>query len=648
MKLTAKLAYSQVTQNRGRSAMTILGIALSSAMLTAVCGFAASAKLMIDAALGYEYDNAMYNSALITLGGVLGAIIITASVVVVSNAFRVSAGARTRQFGILKSAGATKKQIAQTVLYEGVFLSAAGIPAGIAAGLLIELLGTSVIAGLLRSLTAGDLLAAEMSFPFAAPLWMFALAIVTSFGTALLSAWLPARKAARIPAMDAIRGAGEIKIKARQIRTGRLIARLFGFEGTLAAKALKRSRRGFRATVVSLTISIVLVMVAGSVGAHMGKLTNLAFPNVSAAALGQWWSSARITYGEDGVADSPEYVTMSAETAQKITDRLREYPGAAIFGAGSSTTAEERVPLPREALSDKMYESVGRYIQTDDGAYAPNVSRVSVDAAAYAALCETAGAPLGSSILVNLRRETTNGKRAEYAPYNFDVLRESEFGAALGGELRGADVPNELFSVATGNLAIIVPASDTVSYLWFADVADSAGFAAFAKPIIEELTPRGETEDGVWTDCVDIAAAARQVKYMVSTIMFFVYGFVGMLALIAVTSVISTISTNIRFRAREFAVLQSVGMTSGGMKKMLNLESVLCAARSLLFGLPLGAAGAYAVYRALGLAAETGFAFPWLPALLCVLGVFAITWAVMMFSARRLRGGSLVETIRGE
>jgi putative ABC transport system permease protein len=156
MKLTAKLALSQIKTNRNRSVMTLLGIGLSSAMLTAVCGFVASAKATIDKVLGYDYGNADYNFTLVAMGAVLGAIIIVASVIVVSNAFRVSAGERTRQFGILKSVGATKRQIAVTVLYEGILLSVIGIPIGIAVGLLIELLGTSIITNLLNSLSSGD------------------------------------------------------------------------------------------------------------------------------------------------------------------------------------------------------------------------------------------------------------------------------------------------------------------------------------------------------------------------------------------------------------------------------------------------------------------------------------------------------------
>jgi putative ABC transport system permease protein len=135
---------------------------------------------------------------------------------------------------------------------------------------------------------------------------------------------------------------------------------------------------------------------------------------------------------------------------------------------------------------------------------------------------------------------------------------------------------------------------------------------------------------------------------MVKVIMFFVYGFVGMLTLIALTNVISTISANVRARSGEFAVLESVGMTKRGLWRMLNLESILCSVRSLLFGVPLGIVGAYAAYRAMGLQAEVVFSFPWLAVCECALGVFVITWVTMRYAANRLRGGSIVDAIRAE
>ena len=148
--------------------------------------------------------------------------------------------------------------------------------------------------------------------------------------------------------------------------------------------------------------------------------------------------------------------------------------------------------------------------------------------------------------------------------------------------------------------------------------------------------------------CCSFQAELEAMQSISRLIMVFIYGFVAMLTLIGLTNVISTISTNVRSRSREFAILRSVGMTDGGLFRMLNLESILGSAKSILWGVPLGIAGSYLVYLALELPAEYAYAIPWLSVLQCVIAVFIITWIVMRYSASRLRSGSIVERIRAD
>ncbi|MDR2655505.1 MAG: ABC transporter permease [Oscillospiraceae bacterium] len=633
MKLTAKLALAQIKISRNRSVMTLLGIALSSAMLTAVCGFVASAKEVIDKAVGYNYRSGAHNSALISLGMILGAVIVTASVIVVSNAFRISAGERASQFGILKSVGATKRQIASSVLYEGVFLSIIGIPAGIIIGLFVEFVGMSVVTGFLNNMVSDGALninsEAFLQVSFVTPPIMFVVAIAISFGTVLLSAWLPARKAAKIPAIDAIRSAGEVKISRRKVKTSKLTQQIFGFEGTLASKSLKRSSRSFRATVLSLTISIILLIAAGSLGALMNSTTNLIYPNIDADAVTNWNSNSLGDYGEQ------DYFTMDKATADEISARLAGFENTEIFGVGGVT---------------------GYAVTLPDGTVQAGVL-LNVDPEHYQRLCKTAGVPAGSSLLINLRRDSASGRKREYSPYDFGSLKGREISFArpgyetvnvpLDGELTSGEVPNEIMFRLESEFALIVPDSVSSDYSWYAKTGDVAAFKEFCEKTLEELAPKSADGIGVSAEVVDIARMMRQMKNLINTIMFFVYGFAGMLALIAVISVVSTISTNIRSRAREFAVLESVGMTKGGIKKMLNLESILCSVRSLIFGLPLGVLASYGLYQSMGIVIGLPFRFPWAPVLECIFGVFIITFITMRFSVKRLKSGSLIETIRG-
>lgn len=637
MNLTAKLALSQIKINRNRSIMTLIGIVLSSAMLTAVCGFVASAKSTFDKAFAYDYSNENYNVTLAAIGAILGAIIITASVIVVSNAFRVSAAERTRQFGLLKSVGATRKQIASSVLYEGVFLCLIGIPAGIAAGLVIDLISTSIITNLLKSLSEGGTLHVDseefLTISFVVTPVMFVVAIVTSFITVLISAWFPARKAAKISAIDAIRSTGEVKLKKKSVSTSKLTQKFFGFEGVLAEKSLKRSRRNFRATIISLTISIVLIIISGSFSTLMKKTTELAFPNIDAAVEAFWASDIKTGEGENAAV---EYVSLDAKTAKVITEKLQSYDNAELYGVGG----------------------VNRYSVVLSKGTKVTGSLLTVDEAHYERMCKSAKVPLGSALLVNLRRETVDGKKTEYIPHDFSeyagksltftLAGHEPIEVTINGELTGKDVDNELFLMDMSDLTVIVPECDSAVYNWFVKVDDLEGFNQYANQVLKDFAPEQKGEILVTADSISIADVVNQMNDLVNTIMFFVYGFVGMLTLIAVTNVISTIYTNVSSRSREFAILESAGMTKAGIRKMLNLESVLCSARSLIIGIPIGIIGAYALYRAMGFSLDLPFEFPAIYVARCVLGVFVITWVTMQYSASKLKDRSIIETIRRE
>ena len=83
-------------------------------------------------------------------------------------------------------------------------------------------------------------------------------AVAVSIITILISAYIPARKAAKTPVMDCIRQTNEIKVEAKAVRISRMTRRICGLEGTLALKNFKRNKKRYRSIVLSLALSIVL------------------------------------------------------------------------------------------------------------------------------------------------------------------------------------------------------------------------------------------------------------------------------------------------------------------------------------------------------------------------------------------------------
>ena len=662
MKLIAQLAYSQLKVNRSRTILTLIGIMLSTALITAVCSFVASGNAFASGLYGGEYSDATGTSdaILIVPAIILGAIIVLMSIVVVSNVFSVSAGERTAQFGILKSVGATKKQITEVIMYESIFLSAVGIPLGLACGLLLAYAGVGVanhLLGEINSLVNMMIHELIIVIDFVVAWQALALAAVVSFLTVLLSAWLPARKAAKITAIDSIRRMGEVVVSANQLHTSPVTERLFGFEGTLAAKNMKRSKRNFRASVTSLTVGIVLFITISFVSEQVGQIEESIFPEIDSTVMVDYVSVREYAVNENTGKEEPVILNpISSETGEAITRRLREYGDTAVIGLGDEMETY-RALVPREMISQQMLAV--SFDGIEQQVYETSAEIITVDSENYAKLCEKAGVPIGSNILLNYYDYNDNGKMVPIVPFDGKTqgLRYQKADGSLTdmpihGVLAKTDLPGEFFGPGTNVVRVIVPQGETRGYTWYSAPADIDGYMAYANEIMRESFSRDPDsrymESGFTTRVFKTQDYMRVMNIAIVLISVFVYCFVALLVLIGLTNVIITMSTNVRIRAKEFAVLQSVGMTAEGLKRMLNLESIMCSAKALIIGLPLAFALTIIINFSIRQMLPVAYHLPWTSAAWCVIAVFAITWITMRYSASMLRGKNIVETIRSE
>jgi len=631
-------------------------------MITAVYGFAASGLATMQELAGGEMRD-VYYATVTGIGAVMSAVIITASVIVISNSFRVSAGERLSQFGMLKSVGATKRQIASIIMHEGLFLSLVGIPLGVAIGLLVQFIGIQISTHFIE--TVRHVTDAVPLFNFVLAWQGILLAVVVGLGTVLLSAWLPARKAANIPAINAIRKVGDVTVSRKQAKASWFVRTFFGFAGALASKSLKRSRRNFRASVVSLSVSIILFVAASSFGTHLNHMAGVVLHLTDADVMGYYMSAMRFVAVDDDRHLS--YYAIDNELAEQITARLREFPGASVIGAGTNVSSFRvtSTAVPIDMLTAAMRDRYNPYGTRDFVNL--NISLVTVDAATYDRLLQLAGVPDGANILINYYRAVIDERWSEFTPFIFagqtitmhgqipstfqalvgENLEETYIEIPLHGELRYEQIPREVLHTARNGLVIVVPELAAKTYNWYVQTRDANAFTAFMHEVFDDMLPRTDSDLTPRISVINLQAAQAGDRAIVRLVMVFTYGFVGMLTLIGLTNVISTISTNVRSRAREFAILQSVGMTGGGLNKMLNLESILCSAKSLLVGLPLGVLTSYFIHVAILQSVDFRFQFPLAALGYSVLAVFVITWATMRYAAARLRGNNIVDTIRG-
>ena len=683
MKLTARLALSQLKVNKRRTIWTFTSIMLTSAMLATIYGLGfGSGMAWIDGMIPDGDLSVTFDAFIIGLAIVMSMFILSIAVIVISNAFRVSAGERSAQFGILKSVGATNKQIMQTVIYEGIYLTIIAVPAGLLLGMLAQFVSVSLINHLIEPLLSLEQqISGESLFQF---VWSW-LSVVTSVGvsvlTVFLSAWLPARKVAHIPAIKIIRGMGEVQIKNKKVRGGKVVQKAFGFEGTLARKFLKRSKRNFRATVIALSFSIAIFIVAGGFLEQMNDFKELQWSNIDAnVSLSVGFESDRevdceeITEGkgystssyEDGAWVETCFIPGDVAELEKSMDEFRALheslrgvlnEGDKLVGLGRTyslghSRTRYQTQLPMSALADEMTMILqeGDSFQGEEF-YEFEVELIVVDDAFAKQLANMAGVEVGSNILINQGISTLqDGRLMEHEIIDFTgqtltvstADEASTIEVELHGQMTPEQMPAELGNGWFRQLRVIVPEAAMMGMSWWIQTEDSAAVAEESKALLLEWLDGSDSY--VRVDDLELMEAIEgNIRGLVT---LFVFAFVGMLIAIGLTNVVSTISENVKARAKEFAVLQSVGMTSGGIKRMLGLESVFSSLKALLIGVPLGILGSYGTFRTVGTLGKFSFKIPWLWVVSSIVGVFLITWLTMRYAANSLKGRNMIETIR--
>jgi len=607
----------------------------------------------------YFYQSARFTRTFVTIAAILSIVIVGISVVVVSNSFRISATERLRQFGILKSVGATRRQIRQAVIYESILLALFGIPIGLGVGLLMQVIGIQIVNHFMPRIPVA--VGTTSTLRFTLSLEILLAAVLVSFVMAILAAWLPARKAAKVPAIDAIRGAGEVTVKAKNLHCGRFVGKVFGYEGALAAKSSRRNRRNVRATVLALAISVVLFISAAGFGETINRTVHIVMGDVTdhvvVAGFSANWRE-RNTF-------------LASQTADKITARIREFGDVALIGVGSDKGSYS-TSLPRDMMTTAMLDFLYDVWHAEHGAayYTLSVTLITADPETYEELARRAGVPDGSNILINHITMTftqfdetgaTGTRWIDFVPYRFSPVtieltdrEESTRQIELHGVLNQSDLPSEVWHEAGGGstLSILVPNLTAQNYNWAATPADDLdGFVTHVNTILHGTIDAPEIvpgEPGVRLSVINLLQETDMIANTGRLVMVFIYGFVALLIVIGLTNIISTVSTNIYARSREFAMLKSVGMDTRGLRRMLNLESIFCSAKALIIGLPLGLIASVFIHRTIADTVEFAYEVPWMAVMQCILGVFVITWGVTRVSARKLRGQNIVETIRAE
>ena len=630
-----------------------------------------------------------YNAVLYGMGSILIGIIMLGSVALIYNAFAISISERTKQFGLLSSIGATKKQMKKSICFEGLVLCVAGIPLGVISGIA----GIGVTLYCLREPLQNIMDVYDgVSLKLHVSLGSVVVAVIVGIVTVLISAYLPMRRALKISAIDAIKQRGDIKLNQKSVRIPGLVGGLFGVEGTIAYKNYKRNKKQYRATVISLAMSIILFVTTGCFTTYLfgsfGKSTEISPYDINVMAY--------------GVKDAPEVEDIYEEMCgvEGVTPYYRyAYTESDIVVAEVDLTDEalqalgnnQIITLSMQFLPDDVYQKMVKHYGLDEEKYADIKNAPPIlmnsgyiwdddleDMYAFSLLREDC------SQFYSIK--SGNAEESDAVYYSGCEVREKDGRQVIVAyedieeDMTEKEVPVKDCVLSTFTIGDIVNASYEEDF-YFDDFGLGLSLGpmgvgmvypmSMADTVLTQIDSREydlrtdmyfKTEDHKkaydemsvllqkYDDAIvyDDAAGEEEERSILIMIQVFSYGFIILISLISAANVFNTISTNMNLRRREFAMLKSFGMSEKGFRKMMNFECVLYGVKGLFYGLVLAILlVVWMYYKSMGDTLE-GFYLPWQYVGIVVVCVFAVVYSTMVYGRIKLKKENIVDALKNE
>lgn len=587
---------------------------------------------------GYGSSDAT-NTVIFSLAVIIIIIVMLASVFVIRNSFAISITEKTSMYGMLASVGATKRQIRRNVLFEGFILGLIGIPLGILLGLGINAILVTILNSVL-----GDMLNGA-KFVFVTPIIPIISAIVLSAVTIFCSSFFIALRASRIPPLVAIRGNKDIKVKNNKpYRTSKLTKKLFGVGGEIASKSLKRSRKKYRTTVISIVVSVAMFI---AVSAFMDYGMNF---------TEYYYGSRDYSYTVYGIDyDQAKAIEVMPEISNYIT--TCSHYDILVSDVKVNNKGEKDVTALDTSDGKKGFQAHCFELEHDTFVETCRELNLDYDSVKDGVLIYNKATDDKDNIF-NLFDKTAPNKVTVYKNEGNDDGNDI-FNKANDLKVSGVfdTVPKSIKWIMNdeGISPIVLVFSEMGAIPYQLDDYQNKVTVRANTTDSESLTNRIESTVGASgledssMIIVDYGENVRQFNAIMLIVGIFIYGFIGVISLIGMTNIFNTISTNMQLRSKEFASLKSIGMTKKEFNRMIRLESLMYGIKSLIIGIPLGGLGVFAIFSAFSIgSAPMSFVFPWKAILISIAVVFVAVWLIMKYSISRVNKQNIIETIRND
>lgn len=631
--------------------------------------------------------------ALFTVAAVVALIIILTSVYCIKNSFNISITEKIRQYGMLASVGATRRQIKSSVKTEAAMLGVVGIPVGTMSGILASLILVKVV----NALSAGWL---NFALSFHTSLPALILAVILSIATIYFSATGSARRAAKVTPLEAIRNTKEIKIKSSKLKTPAIIGRIWGIGGVISYKNIKRNNKKYRTTVTSIVICSVTFIVISyfmsmafsrvgmsyasvdyNIGINMSCKKDLDIEKLSELLSGiEGAEDYLVGAGYDFDVSKPEYTKEYGEYCGQLYDDSEDVSQEFLItvlddksydkyasDAGIKNAAAGAI-LVNKGTFDVYNENSSKYVKKEMELYKYKAGdTIECGYNVYDDASSDDNAAEGDTESSTDDNNAVEGDTESGTEDNSGYVDEETInnGVRKTVDVTIAGVTDKVPTGYNGygNTTLLFMNQKGFESLWADGKSGNEfkpGHASYSAYVVAENadeyqdTFEKETEGNPEYSQISFYVSnldkeMRDEKSLFTLLGVFAYGLIVVIALIGITNIINTLSTGMELRSREFATLRSIGMTDKQFAGMVRLESVFISVKALVIGVPLGILISYLLCVMMNRMDDAIiYEPPYKAIILCIVVVIMLIYAIMKLSMTKLRHNNIIETIKNE
>ena len=631
--------------------------------------------------------------ALFTVAVVVALIIILTSVYCIKNSFNISITEKIRQYGMLASVGATRRQIKSSVKTEAAMLGVVGIPVGTMSGILASLVLVKVV----NALSAGWL---NFALSFHTSLPALILAVILSIATIYFSATGSARRAAKVTPLEAIRNTKEIKIKSAKLKTPAIIGRIWGIGGVISYKNIKRNNKKYRTTVTSIVICSVTFIVISYFMSMAFSMVGMSYAStdyniginmsykkdVDIEKLSELVNSIEgvddylVGAGYDFDVDKPEYTKEYGEYCRQVYDNSEDVSEMFLItvlddksydkyasDAGIKNAAAGAI-LVNKGTFDVYNENSSKYVKKEMELYKYKAGdTIECGYNVYDDASSDDNAVEGDTESSTDDNNAVEGDTESSVDDNNGYVDEETINngvrktvdVTIAGVTDKVPIGYKGYSYTT----LLFMNQKGFESLWADGKSGNElkpGYASYSAYVVAENaddyqdTFEKETEENPEYSQLhfyvsNLDKEMRDEKSLFTLLGVFAYGLIVVIALIGITNIINTLSTGMELRSREFATLRSIGMTDKQFAGMVRLESVFISVKALVIGVPLGILISYLLCVMMNrMDGAIIYKPPYKAIILCIVVVIMLIYAIMKLSMTKLRHNNIIETIKNE